>query len=91
MEYKVLAETYQKIEETSKRLEMTDYLVDLLKKTDKNVLDKVIYLTQGRIYPDYVGIELGMADKMAIKAISLAYGTRTEKVEEKYQKLGDLG
>ncbi|MEM3748793.1 MAG: ATP-dependent DNA ligase [Thermoplasmata archaeon] len=91
MEYKVLAETYQKIEETSKRLEMTDYLVDLLKNTDKNVLDKVIYLTQGRIYPDYVGIELGMADKMAIKAISLAYGTRTEKVEEKYQKLGDLG
>lgn len=86
-----MAETYQKIEETSKRLEMTDYLVDLLKKTDKNVLDKVIYLTQGRIYPDYVGIELGMADKMAIKAISLAYGTRTEKVEEKYQKLGDLG
>ncbi|MVT13553.1 MAG: ATP-dependent DNA ligase [Euryarchaeota archaeon] len=91
MKYKVLAETYQKIEETSKRLEMTDYLVELLKNTEKSALDKVIYLTQGKIYPDYVGIELGMADKMAIRAIALAYGAKSEKVEERYQKLGDLG
>lgn len=91
MKYLILAQTYQKIEETSKRLEMTDYLVDLLKKTERDILDKVIYLTQGKIYPDYVGIELGMADKMAIRAIALAYGARTEKVEEMYQKLGDLG
>ncbi|MGC8980811.1 MAG: ATP-dependent DNA ligase [Thermoplasmata archaeon] len=91
MKYRVLADTYQRIEETSKRLEMTDYLVELLRKTEKEELDKVIYLTQGKIYPDYVGIELGMADKMAIRAISLAYGVRTEKVEERYQKLGDLG
>ncbi|MDP8012179.1 MAG: ATP-dependent DNA ligase [Thermoplasmata archaeon] len=91
MEYKILTDIYEKIENTTKRLEMTDYLVELLKKTDPEILDKVIYLTQGKIYPDFIGIELGMADKLAIKAISQAYGVTQDKIEEIYIKTGDLG
>ena len=45
MDYAVIAEAYEKIESTSKRLEMTDLLVDLLKKTPKEVMAKVVYLT----------------------------------------------
>lgn len=91
MEYKILTDIYQKIENTTKRLEMTDYLVELLKNTDPVVLDKVIYLTQGKLYPDFIGIELGMADKLAIKAISQAFGVTQDRVEEIYIKTGDLG
>ncbi|MGC8610733.1 MAG: ATP-dependent DNA ligase [Thermoplasmata archaeon] len=91
MDYIILAETFQRIESTTKRLEITDYIVDLLKKTDENNIEKVVLLMQGRIAPDYLGIELGMADKLAIKAISQIYGITEKAIEEEYQKTGDLG
>ncbi len=91
MEYKHIAETYRKIENTTKRLEMTDYLVELLKKTPKDVIDKVVYITQGKLYPDYKGIELGLAEKLAMKAISKATGFTERELEKMLQKIGDLG
>ncbi len=91
MEYKIIAETYSKIESTTKRLEMTDYLVELFHKTQKDVIDKVIYLTQGKLYPDYLGIELGLAEKLALKGISKATGIREKDLNEMLKKYGDLG
>ncbi|MGB9659543.1 MAG: ATP-dependent DNA ligase [Nitrososphaerales archaeon] len=91
MLYSIIADTYEKIEETTKRLEITDYLVDLFKKTDPNLIDKVVYLTQGKLYPDYVGIEIGVAEKLAIKAIGFATGRDLESIEKIYKKMGDIG
>ncbi len=91
MLYRIIAETYLKIEGTTKRLEMTDYLVELLRNTPKDVIDKVVYLTQGKLYPDYVGIELGLAEKLAIKAISQASGIGEKKIVGMMQKHGDIG
>lgn len=91
MEYRIIAETYEKIENTTKRLEMTDYLVDLFIKTPPDIIDKVIYLTQGKLYADYVGIELGLAEKMALRAITKATGIREKELEEMLKNYGDLG
>lgn len=91
MKYLELAESFEEIEATTKRLEMTDLLVALIKKTPKDVIDKVVYLTQGKLYPDYVGVELGVAEKLAQKAISLAAGRAEKDVEADYKKTGDLG
>jgi len=70
---------------------MTDYLVELLRKTPKDILDKVVYLTQGKLYPDFVGIEIGIAEKLAIRAVSKATGQSEKKIEEDIQTTGDLG
>ena len=91
MDYAVIADAYEKIAATTKRLEMTDLLVDLLKKTPKNVIAKVVYLTQGKIYPDFVGLEIGVAEKLAIKALARASGRRQSEIEEDLQKSGDIG
>ncbi len=91
MEYRKLAEVYQKIESTTKRLEMTDYLVALFTSTPKDVIDKVVYLTQGKIYPDYMGIELGLAEKLALKAITRATGIGEKELQTMLQKYGDMG
>jgi DNA ligase-1 len=56
MDYAVIADEYEKIEATTKRLEMTDLLVNLLKNTPVNVISKVVYLTQGKLYPDFMGV-----------------------------------
>jgi DNA ligase-1 len=91
MKYSLMADAYEKIEATTKRLEMTDYLVEFLKKTPKDVIDKVAYLTQGKLYPDFVGIEIGVAEKLAIRAVARATGRSEKEIEEEMKKSGDLG
>ncbi len=91
MKYSEIADAYEKIEATTKRLEMTDLLVDLLKRTPKEIIDKVVYLTQGKIYPDFVGIEIGVAERLAVKALARASGRRESEIEESLQKTGDIG
>jgi len=91
LKYSVIAEAYEQIEGTTKRLEMTDLLVDLLKNTPREVIDKVAYLTQGRIYPDFVGTEIGVAEKLAVKALARATGSKESQIEEDMKKSGDVG
>jgi DNA ligase-1 len=91
LKYSVIADAYEKIESTSKRLEMTDLLVDFLKITPKELIGKVAYLTQGRICPDFLGIEIGVAEKSAVKAVARASGRREAEIEEDLKKTGDIG
>jgi DNA ligase-1 len=91
LKYALMAEAYEKIEATTKRLEMTDHLVELLRITPETVIDKVVYLTQGKLYPDHVGIEIGVAEKLAVRAITRATGRSEKEIAEELKKTGDLG
>ena len=91
LEYTVIADAYERIEATTKRLEMTDLLVELLKKTPKSKIGKVVYLTQGKIYPDFVGLEIGVAEKLAVKALSRASGIKNVELFKLLAKIGDIG
>jgi DNA ligase-1 len=91
LNYSVIADAYEKIEATTKRLEMIELLVALLKLTPKQIIDKVIYLTQGKICPDFIGLEIGIAEKLAIKALSRASGRNQKQIEKNLQKSGDIG
>jgi DNA ligase-1 len=91
LKYSLVADAYEKIEATTKRLEMTDYLVELLKDTPKSVIDKVVYLTQGKLYPDFTGIEIGIAEKLAVRAVAKATGRNEDKIEADLKQSGDLG
>ncbi|MCW4005398.1 MAG: ATP-dependent DNA ligase [Candidatus Bathyarchaeota archaeon] len=91
MDYVDIAVAYEKIEATTKRLEMTDLLVELLQKTPTNLLGKVVYLTQGKLYPDFEGIEIGVAEKLAIKALSRVSGKRQADILDDLKITGDIG
>jgi DNA ligase-1 len=91
MDYAIIADSYEKIEATTKRLEMTALLVELLKKTPKDIIAKVVYLTQGKLYPDFMGVEMGVAEKLAIKALSRASGQSEGVIQSELQKSGDIG
>jgi len=91
LKYSVIAESYEKIEATTKRLEMTDYLVELLKETPNDVIGEVVYLTQGKLYPDFVGIEIGVAEKLAIRAVAKATGYTEKQIAGDVKETGDLG
>ena len=91
MLYSRIVETYAKIEETTKRLEITTFLVELIQDTPRSILDKVVYLTQGKLYPDFLGIELGVAEKLLFRVLAKVTGQTEAKVTTIYKKLGDLG
>ena len=91
MEFSILSESFNKIESTRKRLELTQFLVELFEKTPHDVISKIVYLIQGKLRPDFEGIELGVAEKLAIRAISKSSGIPIKKIEDEYRKRGDLG
>ncbi len=92
MEFDILASTFEKIEAITSRTQMTLYLVDLFKRTPPDIIDKVVYLLQGKLWPEWTDLpELGVAEKTLIKAIALATNSRESNVENLYKKLGDLG
>ena len=91
MLYRDLAEAYERIEATTKRLEMTDLLVALFRSVPKEEIDRVVYLTAGRVFPDYEGYELGLAEKLAIRAIAEAAGERESTIADAWKQTGDLG
>ncbi|MEM4307727.1 MAG: ATP-dependent DNA ligase [Thermoplasmata archaeon] len=91
MNFIELAQLFEKIEETTKRLEITDLLSALLKQLSPEEIDKVCYLLLGRIYPDFVGIEVGVAEALLLRALSLAAGIKSQVIEETVKKTGDIG
>lgn len=91
LEYSVLVDFYERIEATSSRLAMTDLLVELFKKTPPEAIDKLAYLTRGVLGPDYEAPELGVAEKLAMRAVAQALSLSVREVEDAYKKFGDLG
>ena len=91
MEFEVVAHTFREMEGTSSRLALTDYLVSLFRETPSTLIGKVTYMIQGKIAPDYEGIELGIADKMVVRAISICSGHEISHIQSLVRKTGDLG
>ncbi|QKQ99994.1 ATP-dependent DNA ligase [Metallosphaera tengchongensis] len=92
MKFKLIAEYFDKLEKITSRIQLTSLLSELFSKTDRDLLDKVVYLIQGRLWPDFTGLpEIGMGEKYLIKAIAMATGIKEDEVERTYKSIGDLG
>ncbi len=90
MRYKKLAELYESLSSTTKRLEKTEILSKFLKELEES--DKeVMYLLQGEIYPEYSEKKIGISNQLAIQAISKSTGIEKEKVVKEWKSIGDLG
>ena len=91
MDFSVLSGSFERMEATTKRLELTDIVVDLLKATPPDIVARIVYMIQGKVRPDFEGVELGVADRMAVRAISKSAGIAAARIEEAYRRDGDLG
>ena len=91
MKFSIISDSFQKMEETRKRLELTDILVKLIQEIPEDVISKAVYLIQGKLRPNFEGVELGIAEKLVMKAMSKSSGIPLKKIEGDYNKGGDLG
>lgn len=91
MLFKIVAECFEKIENTPSRLATTDYLVELFENTTPLDTKKIVYLLQGRIAPQFEGKEIGFGEKLVIEGIVKTTGFKKEEIEKDYKETGDLG
>ena len=91
MKFKTLAQYYEKLEGTSKRLELIDILSKLFKESNAMEIGKICYLIQGRVAPFFEPIELGMAENMVAVAVGRAFNKTKEEVIKLYRHKGNMG
>ena len=91
MLYKDIVDVYLKLEETSKRLDKTYYIAQLLKKAKADELDTVIALIHGKIFAEWDDKKIGVAAKLMLKAINVSFGVDLNNIEQEWKKTGDLG
>jgi len=91
VEYLIVAEAYRDLEQVSGRLALIDRLAELLAVTPADLLPTVCYLCQGLIAPEFAGVDLGLAEKLAVRAVATATGTSPEQVTASVREAGDLG
>ncbi|KAH3676311.1 hypothetical protein WICMUC_002107 [Wickerhamomyces mucosus] len=92
--YAAVVEVFDKIESTTKRLEIIKYTSDFflqVLQTNPDDLVQITYLFINRLGPDYEGLELGLGETILIKTISESTGKSTAQVKSKYRETGDLG
>jgi len=91
MRYLIIAEAYRDLEQATGRLALTDRLAALLAGTPAGLLPVVCYLCQGLIAPEFAGVDLGLAEKLAVRAVATATGTEPGQVAALLRETGDLG
>ncbi len=91
MQFADLVAEYERLEATSKRLEMRAILVELLHKVPPGDLPALVYMMQGELRPEFEGIQLGVADSLAARAVAQATRVPERAISESLRKTGDLG
>src|SRR6201995_3703159 len=91
MRYQIVAEAYRDLEQVSSRLALTERLAALLEQTPAGLLPTACYLCQGLIAPEFAGVDLGLAEKLAVRAVATAGGTDAAQVAALVRETGDLG
>ena len=91
MTYATVAAAYRDLEAATGRLAMTERLAALLAETPDDELARVCYLGQGLIAPEFAGIDLGVAERLAVRAVATAAGVDPELVRDRVREAGDLG
>lgn len=91
MKYEVVAEAYQDLEQATGRLMLIDRLASLLALTPQELLPTVCYMCQGLVAPEFAAVDLGMAEKLALRAVATATSVEPGDVIAAVREAGDLG
>ncbi|WP_266080987.1 ATP-dependent DNA ligase [Haladaptatus caseinilyticus] len=91
MDYALLVDTYQHIEETSSTLEKTGIIARLFADADDDLLAILVKLVRGHVFAEWRPDELGMSSQLTREAISKATGVSETEIEDWWRESGDLG
>ena len=91
MRFQELAAYFDQIDRVSARNTMVEVLAELFKEVSDAEAGQVVYLIQGRVAPKFVDIEFGVADRLLIESMTVAFEVERDLVEGIFAETGDLG
>jgi DNA ligase 1 len=92
--YRAIVEVFEKIEATTKRLEIEAHLCSFLRSVialSPDSLLACVYLACNQVAPGFENVELGLGEALLKKSIVQTTGTNLKFINKKYVELGDLG
>src|SRR5688572_3844804 len=91
MPFSNLASTLEALEPITGRLQMIAILADMLKGADPTEVRELVYLSQGRLQPDFIQKEFGMNERLIMRSIANAYSAPQEEILARFKEMGDIG
>jgi DNA ligase-1 len=91
MPFGTLAATLEALEPVSGRTQMIAMLAELLGQAGPEDIAQLVYLSQGRLLPDFIQKEFGMNERLVFRSVAQAYGAQAETVAARFKQLGDVG
>src|SRR5688572_6590375 len=91
MPFSTLAETLEALEPVSGRTQMIAMLAELLGQAEPEEIRELVYLSQGRLLPDFIQKEFGVNERLIFRAVGQACGSPAEEVQSLFKQLGDAG
>ena len=91
MNFNKFSQFLDKLDSTSKRLEMTDILAEMIKELSPSEIKNGIYLSLGTLKAPFADLKFNFADKQMVKTLAMFSGEEVEKINQVYSKEGDLG
>ena len=85
------AECFSEVEATGSRLGMSALAAKLLGRCEPGEAKPLIYIIEGNVAPAHEGLDAGIGEKFAIRAIAQTSGYKESAVLADYKKSGDLG
>jgi len=91
LKYAILVEALEKLEKTPSYLGKNAIIVELLKKTPVEEMERVVLLLLGKTWPAYVSKETGIGLQQLKKAVAKASGYSSSEIDKLMKQIGDLG
>ena len=86
-----LAATLEALEPVTGRTQMISMLAELLSQAGPDDIVQLVYLSQGRLLPDFIQEEFGMNERLIYRSVALAYQVPVDEVLARAKQLGDAG
>ena len=91
MQYSKLCAVYEDLEQNPSRLKKTEILKEFLKPLKKEKDKQMLYLLEGKVFPDYDEREFGISEQLCIKALAKSSGISKQEIVDNWKEIGDLG
>jgi len=91
MKFSEFANFLNQLDQTSKRLEMTEILAKLISELNQDEIKNGIYLSLGILKAPFEDLKFNFADKQMVKTLALYSEKNPDEINKMYSKEGDLG
>ena len=90
MLFSVLSGYFSRMEAISKRLELIEIVKEVIRESGEDI-GITLYLCEGKIAPDFMSKETGIAESTIMKVIGQITGASEKEIMKEYSRTGDLG